>query len=240
MQRAQRDFAARVLRGGTAHENLAILSSASALKCGGIGGPPDHYTDVPAGEVTLRAISDLYLYPNDLVALKVTGAMLRDWLERAASVFNRLDPSRPDQPVIDPSTPPCYLYETVLGGLDYQIDLSEPALFTPPRGGVRINAPTGQGGRVRNIRHKDRSLSDDTEFLLVTNGFRASGGGGGIRSRQRPSRFWARVTASAISCVTMSARSLWPTRLRNHTGRCRPPPRGGPQRRSTVAHAHFA
>jgi len=170
VQRAQREFAARVLA-GTAHADLPLLSSASALKCGGIGGP-DHYTDVPAGELTLRAIADLYLYPNDLVVLKASGRMMRDWLERAASVFNQLVPGRPDQPVIEASTP-CYLYETVLG-LDYKVDLSRPALFTPR--GVRISAETGQG-RIRDLCHQDQPIREDAEFLLVTNGFRASGGG---------------------------------------------------------------
>ena len=170
VQRAQRDFAARVLT-GTPYAELPILSSASALKCGGIGGP-DHYTDVPAGELTLRAISDLYLYPNDLVALKVTGAMMRDWLERAASVFNRLDLTRRDEPVIAPSTP-CYLYETVLG-LDYRIDLTQPALYTPR--GARIRQAPGPR-RVQDLHHDGEPLHDKAEFLLVTNGFRASGGG---------------------------------------------------------------
>ncbi|WP_300519876.1 bifunctional 2',3'-cyclic-nucleotide 2'-phosphodiesterase/3'-nucleotidase [Aliiroseovarius sp.] len=170
VQRAQRDFVARVLT-GTPHASLPILSSASALKCGGIGGP-DHYTDVPAGELTLRAIADLYLYPNDLVALKVTGAMMRDWLERAASVFNRLDPNRPDQPLIDPSTP-SYLHETVLG-LEYQIDLARAPLYTP-RGAPLCR--TAASGRVQGLSHRGTPVRDNMEFLLITNGFRASGGG---------------------------------------------------------------
>ena len=170
VQRAQKDFAARVLA-DTPHADLPILSSASALKCGGIGGP-DHFTDVAAGELTLRAIADLYLYPNDLVVLKATGAMIRAWLERSASVFNQLSPDRPDQPVIDPSTP-CYLYESVLG-LEYQIDLTRAPLYTP-RGAPLAGSATP--GRVQDLSFAGTPLRDQAEFLLVTNGFRASGGG---------------------------------------------------------------
>lgn len=170
VQQVQRDFATRALR-GTEYEGLPILSSASALKCGGIGGP-DHYTDIPPGELTLRAVADLYLFPNDLVALQVDGAFLRAWLERSASVFNQLLPDRPDQRLTEPTTP-CYLYETVLG-LDYVLDLSQPARFAPQ--GAPING-MGAQSRLVSIRHQGRPLNDSDPFILVTNGFRTSGGG---------------------------------------------------------------
>ncbi len=182
VQRAQRAFAARRLA-DTPHAHLPILSSATSLKCGGIGGPR-HFTDVPSGEMTLRAIADLYLFPNDLVALKVDGTMLRAWLERAASVFHRLTPNAPDQPLIDPDTP-CYLYETVLG-LSYRIDLTRPALYTPQGAPVAGAEGTeeaegaegaGQPGRIRDLRLNGQPLRPSDQAILVTNGFRLAGGG---------------------------------------------------------------
>ena len=174
VQRVQRDYARDRLK-GTALEGMPILSSASALKCGGIGGP-DHYTDIPAGEVTLRMIADMYLYPNDLVALKINGAMLRSWLERSASVFNRLSAEVADRPLVAQTTP-CYLFETVLG-VTYRIDLEQPALFTPRGAPQAVPSGTTKGrGRIRGLCHDGREVLDGDDFILVTNGFRATGGG---------------------------------------------------------------
>ena len=68
-----------------------ILSAAAPFKCGGRGGP-DYYTDVAAGPIAIKNVADLYLYPNGLRVVKVDGATLREWLERSAALFRRIDP----------------------------------------------------------------------------------------------------------------------------------------------------
>ena len=73
--------------------DLPILSAAAPFKCGGHGGP-DYYTDVKAGAIAIKDVADIYLYPNALRAVKIDGATLREWLERSAGLFRRIDPDR--------------------------------------------------------------------------------------------------------------------------------------------------
>ncbi|WP_336043497.1 5'-nucleotidase C-terminal domain-containing protein, partial [Pseudooceanicola nanhaiensis] len=80
---------------GTENEGLPILSAAAPFKAGGRGGP-DYYTDVPAGDVAIKNVADLYLYPNTIRAVKVTGAQLKGWLERSAGAFNQVAPGATD------------------------------------------------------------------------------------------------------------------------------------------------
>jgi 2',3'-cyclic-nucleotide 2'-phosphodiesterase/3'-nucleotidase len=63
---------------------------------------------VPAGDVAIRNMADLYLFPNTLRAVKVDGAQLRGWLERSASLFNRVTPGARDAPLLDPTFPSYY------------------------------------------------------------------------------------------------------------------------------------
>ncbi len=69
---AQTWYIAQMMQ-GTEYEDLPILSAAAPFKAGGRGGP-DYYTDVPAGNVAIKNVADLYLYPNTVRAVKVTGA----------------------------------------------------------------------------------------------------------------------------------------------------------------------
>jgi 2',3'-cyclic-nucleotide 2'-phosphodiesterase (5'-nucleotidase family) len=62
--------------------------------------------DVGPGPVALRQAAGLYVFPNGVAVVEITGAGLRDWLERGASMFRTLVPGLDDQPLIDrPSRP---------------------------------------------------------------------------------------------------------------------------------------
>ncbi len=165
---AQRWHVRRALR-GTRWQDLPILSAAAPFRAGGRGGP-HHYTDVPAGRLTLRNIADLYLFPNRICAIRVNGAEVTEWLERAACQFRQVRPGRSDQPLIDPEFP-SYNFD-VIDGLDWQIDLTQPPRYTPDGRLAHRGAH-----RVRDIRHRGRPLAPEQEFILVTNSFRLSDSG---------------------------------------------------------------
>ena len=166
--------------------DLPVLASSAPFKSGGLAGP-NYYTHVHKGEMTLRSLSDLYVFPNELALLEVSGAFLEEWLERAASIFSQVMPGERAVPLKEDSTP-SYLLETVLG-LQYQIDPSQPARFTP------TGAVSGLGGgRITNMRHQGRLVTHDDRFLLATSDFRALGGGG----YPRPPKEW-RVDIPPIS-----------------------------------------
>jgi len=154
---------------GSRWADLPILSAAAPFRAGGRGGA-EHYTDVPAGRLTLRSLADLYLFPNRICALLVTGADLSEWLERSSSIFRQILPEGQDQPLIDPDFPG-YNFD-LIDGLNWQLDLS-----APPR-----HAPDGRllehgQRRVRDLTHRGKPVTAGMRFVLVTNSYRLSESG---------------------------------------------------------------
>jgi 2',3'-cyclic-nucleotide 2'-phosphodiesterase/3'-nucleotidase len=141
------------------YANLPVLSMASAFKSG-FGGAGD-YTDVAPGNLALNNAADLYLYPNALYAVKVDGAGLKAWLEKAAGRFNTIDPAKAEpQELLNPAFP-SFNFDTVTSAaLGYEIDVTR--------------AP---GQRIRNLTLNGKPVADAQAFLVATNNYRASGGG---------------------------------------------------------------
>lgn len=152
----------RLSDGPLAH--LPVLSASAPFKAGGLGGP-ENYTFIPPGDILLRHVADLYIHPNTIMALRMSGADLRNWLEWSVRGYRQVTPGQADQPLLRPELP-SFVYDTI-GGLTYEIDLSAPAV--------------DQGGqRIRNLRWQDAPLDPAQEFILATNSYRGSGNGGYI------------------------------------------------------------
>ena len=149
----------------TGWADLPLLSSASPFRAGGRGGP-GNYTDIPAGPLRMRNLSDLYPFPNTLVTLLLTGAEVADWLERATAVFRRIAPGEADAPLLDNAVP-SFVFETI-PQLSYAIDLSQPSRFDAQG---RLANPEAR--RITGLRHGDRPVLATDRFLLVTNNHRA-------------------------------------------------------------------
>lgn len=159
----------REILAGTDYGDLPLLSAAAPFKAGGRAGP-DYYTEVPAGPVAIRHVAGLYLYPNALRAVLVTGAELRAWLERSAGIYNRIAPGGYDQPLVDPDFP-SYHFD-VIDGVSYEIDVSQPRRFGPK--GEVLDA---DAARIVNLAWQGRPVTDEMEFVIATNNYRAGGGG---------------------------------------------------------------
>lgn len=149
---------------GTEWANLPLLSASAPFRAGGRGGP-DHYTDVAAGRLNLRNLADLYVFPNRICAIRISGAQLRDWLERSASLFRQIRPGSKDASLLDPAFP-CYNFD-VIDGVTWQIDLSQPARFSP--GGSLMAA---DAHRIAALTWHGEAVRDGDQFLLATNSFR--------------------------------------------------------------------
>ena len=154
---------------GTEYAGLPILSAAAPFKAGGRGGP-EYFTDVPAGDVAIKNVADLYLYPNTVRAVKVTGAEVKDWLERSAGMFNQVKAGTTDGSLLNPDFP-SYNFD-VIDGVSYQIDLSQPSKFGP-----KGELENPDANRILSLTHNGAPVTDDMEFIIATNNYRASGGG---------------------------------------------------------------
>src|SRR4029079_16547826 len=108
------------------YKDLPLLSAAAPFKAGGRGGA-DYYTDVPAGDIAIKNVADLYLYPNTVQAVVITGAQVENWLEMSAAMFNQIQPGSKDVPLLNDSFP-SFNFD-VIDGVTYQIDLSQPRRF---------------------------------------------------------------------------------------------------------------
>lgn len=138
---SQRWYVERLIQGGEL-EGLPVLAAAAPFKSGFAG--IDDYTDVPAGTLSYRSAADLYIYPNTLKVVQLTGAQVREWLERAAGAFNQIDPGvSAVQPLLD-RVLRSYNFD-VLDGVSYQIDITQPSRYDA--GGNLVN-PGAPGSRI--------------------------------------------------------------------------------------------
>lgn len=166
---AQGRHVAEALRDGPMG-HLPVLSAVAPFKAGGRGGP-GFYVDIPSGDLMLRHVLDLYPHPNTLTALRLTGAEIAQWLERAAGLFHHIPPGATDHPLIDPNFP-AFNFD-LIHGLDFRIDLSQPSRFDT-RG--RLVAPTAQ--RIVGLTWRGAPLDPGQSFIVATNGYRSNGGSG--------------------------------------------------------------
>nr|WP_024965878.1 bifunctional 2',3'-cyclic-nucleotide 2'-phosphodiesterase/3'-nucleotidase [Pantoea sp. IMH] len=167
---AQRDYVERFIQGDPDLAGLPVLSAAAPFKAGGRKNDPASYVEVEKGPLTFRNAADLYLYPNTLVVMKVSGKEVKEWLECSAGQFNQIDihSSQPQSLINwDFRT---YNFD-VIDGVDYQIDVTQPARYD-----AECQLVNKQASRIKQLTFHGKPIDADATFLVATNNYRAYGG----------------------------------------------------------------
>jgi len=119
-----------------------------------------HAPPLAQGPVSWRWIHSFYVYPNSLVAVRLTGDQVRDVLEHAARYYDGLDcPAEGGCTVLIDAAIPLYNVDN-MAGLHYRIDPTRP-----------------EGSRIRDLRYDGLPLDPHATFTVVCNSYRAAGGG---------------------------------------------------------------
>ncbi|RAJ96968.1 bifunctional 2',3'-cyclic-nucleotide 2'-phosphodiesterase/3'-nucleotidase [Aliidiomarina maris] len=169
VNQAQLEHGKALQRLGMLPPDLPILSAAAPFRNGGQG--PEHYTSIEAGEITLANVKDMYVFPNTIQIVKVTGIQLRDWLEMSARIYNQIQMQATSPEPLLSGEVASFNFD-VLAGITYELQPHYPARFDSQ--GELVNR---RNHRVYNLRYQGELIRADDEFLVVTNNYRAGGGG---------------------------------------------------------------
>ena len=165
---AQIDYVKQFIQGDPDLDGLPILSAIAPFKVGGRKNDPSAYVDVKKGDLSFRNAADIYLYPNILSAVKITGKDVKQWLECAAGVYNQIDVnSTQPQYLINWDKFRTYNFDTI-DGVSYQIDVTAPPRYD---GNCKLINPTSE--RIKNLTYQQQPIDPNQVFLIATNNYRA-------------------------------------------------------------------
>lgn len=165
---AQKAYVEYHIQGDPDLDGLPVLSAAAPFKAGGRKNDPTAYVEVKGGELSFRNAADLYLYANTLVALKVTGDNVQEWLECSAGQFNQIDVNKTEpQELLNWTTFRTYNFD-VIDGVNYQIDVTQPARYD---GECQLINPDAH--RITNLTYQGKPIDPKATFILASNNYRA-------------------------------------------------------------------
>lgn len=110
-------------------------------------------------EVTMRQVVGTYLFPDMLVKKRITGKVLREYLEKNMEFWTICDGRIEVNPAYLEPFPQHFNYD-MIDGVEYAAKISNPV-----------------GSRITSLKRNGIDITDDMEFTIVVSSFRAAGGG---------------------------------------------------------------
>lgn len=146
-------------------EQLPVLGFNSAIKSGRDG--KNDFTDIKAGDLTVTDTVNLYKHANTLVIVKITGKVLREWLEWSASSFNQVGAVSLVKENHSRDGFPGYNFDTFFD-LTYTFDLSEPARYRSSAHQI------SDSNRVVKLEYEGQPIRDEDMFLVAANNYKVA------------------------------------------------------------------
>ncbi|MBN2540872.1 MAG: bifunctional metallophosphatase/5'-nucleotidase [Bacilli bacterium] len=110
-------------------------------------------------QIAIRNVLSTYVYSNTLTVVKITGRLLKEYLERCAEYFVLENGKVTANPRFSYPKMEHYNYD-MIAGVDYTFDLRKPF-----------------GNRLVELLYQGHIIKDEEEFTIALNNYRASGGG---------------------------------------------------------------
>ena len=168
---AQIDYVKQFIQGDPDLDGLPILSAIAPFKAGGRKNDPSAFVNVKKGDLKFRNAADIYLYPNILSAVKITGKEIKEWLECSAGIYNQIDiNSSQSQYLINWDKFRTYNFD-IIDGVNYQIDVTKP-----PRYDANCQLINSTSERIINLTYQQKPIDPNQGFLIATNNYRAYSG----------------------------------------------------------------
>lgn len=165
---AQSHYADRLLSELPIREDLPLLSAVPLFKVGSRKDDPTYFTEIAPGKLSFKDVADLYVYPNYLVVLEISGANLKEWLECCASIYHTIDPTiKTPQFLINWAKYRPYNFD-IIKGVTYEIDPTIAPRYSPD---LTLLDETRE--RVINLAIDGQEIRDTDRFYLATNSYRA-------------------------------------------------------------------
>ncbi|WP_240037804.1 5'-nucleotidase C-terminal domain-containing protein [Aeromonas sobria] len=123
--------------------------------------------------------------------VKVDGAAVKEWLEKSAVQYRQIDPNSEQAQwlVVDDFRP--YNLDAIKG-VRYEVDVTQPARYN--QDGKKVS----DGERISQLTYKGQPIDPKQNFYVVTNNYRASGGGSFRVSTAR--RWYTKIRWKHVKC----------------------------------------
>lgn len=165
---AQKHYAQQLLDERGLLNDLPILSAVPLFKVGSRKDDPTYFTEIAPGDLFFKDVADLYVYPNYLVVLEITGENLKEWLECCASIYYTINPDDSDpQYLINWEKYRPYNFD-IIKGVEYEIDPTKLPRYSP-----NLDLMHDESERIVNLRLNGTKVQPEDRFYLATNSYRA-------------------------------------------------------------------